>query len=88
MAYLVGDGIDLDKVRAHLTGSVPRWWMPERFVIVDALPRTSVGKLDKRSCAAGPSRTSPMTPPCRILQRAARELVLASPALPRVTHRV
>ncbi len=49
VAYLVGDGIDLDKVRAHLTGSVPRWWMPERFVIVDALPRTSVGKLDKRS---------------------------------------
>ena len=28
---------------------VPRWWLPEEVVIVDALPRTSVGKIDKRA---------------------------------------
>ncbi len=35
----------------HLRGLVPRWWLPdERDVhFVDALPRTSVGKLDKRA---------------------------------------
>lgn len=32
----------------RLGGRVPRWWLPEDVVVVDALPRTSVGKTDKR----------------------------------------
>jgi fatty-acyl-CoA synthase len=27
---------------------MPRWWLPERWAVVDELPRTSVGKLDKK----------------------------------------
>ncbi|MHC3001901.1 long-chain fatty acid--CoA ligase [Gordonia sp. GN26] len=49
VAYVVGDeGIDVEAVGAELAERVPRWWVPERIVAVDALPRTSVGKLDKR----------------------------------------
>ncbi|MCZ4535355.1 long-chain-fatty-acid--CoA ligase [Gordonia terrae] len=50
VAYIVGeDGLDVDEVRADLDTRVPRWWVPELIVAVDRLPRTSVGKLDKRS---------------------------------------
>ncbi|UKO93800.1 AMP-binding protein [Gordonia amicalis] len=50
VAYIVGDdGLDVDEVAAELAERVPRWWMPENIVIVDHLPRTSVGKLDKRT---------------------------------------
>ena len=42
------DGVDTTKVLAALDGRVPRWWCPDRVEIVDALPRTSVGKVDKR----------------------------------------
>ncbi|QMU20405.1 long-chain fatty acid--CoA ligase [Gordonia rubripertincta] len=49
VAYVVGDeGLDVDEVKAELADRVPRWWVPELIVAVDALPRTSVGKLDKR----------------------------------------
>lgn len=49
VAYVVGDeGLDVDAVKAELADRVPRWWVPELIVAVDALPRTSVGKLDKR----------------------------------------
>ncbi|TKG72867.1 long-chain-fatty-acid--CoA ligase [Prauserella endophytica] len=34
---------------AGLRERVPRWWLPEQVLVVDALPRTSVGKLDKRA---------------------------------------
>ena len=32
----------------HLRGQVPRWWLPEQVIITGALPRTSLGKIDKR----------------------------------------
>jgi fatty-acyl-CoA synthase len=28
---------------------VPRWWLPEQVIITGALPRTSVGKIDKQA---------------------------------------
>ena len=37
-----------DAVADALAAIVPRWWLPERIVVVDDLPRTSVGKLDKK----------------------------------------
>ncbi len=33
---------------AHLRARVPRWWLPERVEFVTELPRTSVGKIDKK----------------------------------------
>jgi fatty-acyl-CoA synthase len=38
-----------DELRAHLARSLPSWQIPDRFLFVDALPRTGVGKIDKRS---------------------------------------
>jgi fatty-acyl-CoA synthase len=29
-----------------------RWWLPERWVFVDEIPRTSVGKYDKKAIRA------------------------------------
>lgn len=36
-------------VREFLNGRVAKWWIPEQWVIMDELPRTSVGKYDKAS---------------------------------------
>jgi fatty-acyl-CoA synthase len=33
---------------AFLDGKVARWWLPERWAFVNTLPKTSVGKLDKK----------------------------------------
>ena len=31
-----------------LQGRVARWWLPDRWAFVDAIPKTSVGKFDKK----------------------------------------
>lgn len=41
-----------ERVLARLGTRVPRWWLPEDVVLVDVLPRTSVGKTDKRRLRA------------------------------------
>lgn len=46
-ANLVGEDL-----RGWLVGRVARWWIPERWAIVDELPRTSVGKFDKKKMRA------------------------------------
>lgn len=43
-----GSTLDPHAVADELASIVPRWWLPERIVVVEALPRTSVGKLDKK----------------------------------------
>lgn len=35
-------------LRDHLAAAFPKWWLPDRIVFVDELPRTAVGKIDKR----------------------------------------
>jgi fatty-acyl-CoA synthase len=42
-----GDPTD-DELRRHLGDRFPQWWLPGRFVRLDALPLTSVGKYDKK----------------------------------------
>ncbi|MGV0850338.1 fatty acid--CoA ligase [Mycolicibacterium phlei] len=36
------------ELRKHLSDKVARFWLPERWTFVDAVPRTSVGKFDKK----------------------------------------
>jgi fatty-acyl-CoA synthase len=38
----------LEELREFLAGRVPKWWLPDEVVVVDEIPKTSVGKLDKR----------------------------------------
>src|SRR5262252_2480258 len=37
-----------DELKAHLATRVARWWVPERWAFMAEVPRTSVGKSDKK----------------------------------------
>jgi len=43
-----GESATPDELRAFLADKVTRWWLPERWAFVDELPKTSVGKQDKK----------------------------------------
>ena len=43
-----GQTIEIAQLTAHLDGKVARWWLPERWAFVDEVPKTSVGKFDKK----------------------------------------
>jgi fatty-acyl-CoA synthase len=36
-----------DELREFVAPHLARWWLPERIEIVEALPKTAVGKFDK-----------------------------------------
>ncbi|MEV5409781.1 long-chain fatty acid--CoA ligase [Thermopolyspora sp. NPDC052614] len=46
---VLAPGRDLDEaaLRAHLTGRVASWWIPERVEILSEIPRTATGKVSK-----------------------------------------
>ena len=44
-----GSGVGADDLRKYLSDKVVRWWLPERWTFVDEIPRTSVGKYDKKT---------------------------------------
>jgi fatty-acyl-CoA synthase len=44
--------VTADELRAFLGGRVAKWWIPERWTFVDEIPRTSVGKYDKKALRA------------------------------------
>ena len=43
-----GVTLDADGLRAHLDERVAQWWIPERVEFIDEVPKTSVGKFDKK----------------------------------------
>jgi fatty-acyl-CoA synthase len=43
-----GSELDADGLRAHLEDRVVKWWLPERIEFIDEIPKTSVGKFDKK----------------------------------------
>jgi fatty-acyl-CoA synthase len=47
-----GVKLDLESVRAHLASRVAKWWIPERWAFVREVPKTSVGKYDKKALRA------------------------------------
>lgn len=42
----------LDALKQRLAAEFPKFWIPDRFVFVDEIPKTSVGKSDKRAIFA------------------------------------
>lgn len=53
VAWLVADDdVTDDDLRVHLEKSFPRFWVPDEFVRVGKVPRTSVGKIDKAAMRA------------------------------------
>jgi len=47
-----GKSVRPEELREFLNGKVARWWLPERWTFVDQVPRTSVGKYDKKTIRA------------------------------------
>jgi fatty-acyl-CoA synthase len=60
-----GQAIDERDLRAHLAGRVASWWIPERIVVLDEIPKTATGKFSKVSLRAmvdAPAATSSTRP--------------------------
>jgi Acyl-CoA synthetases (AMP-forming)/AMP-acid ligases II len=47
-----------DDVKRHLESlnRFPKWWIPDRVIFVDAIPKTSTGKMDKKEIRASINR--------------------------------
>jgi acyl-CoA synthetase (AMP-forming)/AMP-acid ligase II len=43
-----GVEVDAGELAAHLAGRVARWQIPDEFAFIDEVPKTSVGKFDKK----------------------------------------
>ncbi|HEX2208918.1 MAG TPA: amino acid adenylation domain-containing protein, partial [Longimicrobium sp.] len=71
VAYVVGDA-DAAALRQALRESLPEYMVPAAFVALDALPRTSSGKIDRRALpapeyAAEEESAAPRTPAEEVL---------------------
>lgn len=44
-----GTDVQPSELRKFLSDKVVRWWLPERWAFTDEVPRTSVGKYDKKT---------------------------------------
>jgi acyl-CoA synthetase (AMP-forming)/AMP-acid ligase II len=40
--------ISPDELTSHLATRVAKWWLPDRYELLDEIPKTSVGKFDKK----------------------------------------
>jgi amino acid adenylation domain-containing protein len=49
VAYLVGQGIDVEALRVRLKGRLPDYMIPGAFVVLDSLPLTPNGKVDRKA---------------------------------------
>jgi fatty-acyl-CoA synthase len=45
---LGGQSVDPAELRTWLAERVAKWWLPERWAVIEAVPKTSVGKFDKK----------------------------------------
>ena len=43
-----GESVDAEELRDHLAQHFAKWQLPERWAFIDAVPKTSVGKFDKK----------------------------------------
>jgi fatty-acyl-CoA synthase len=43
-----GVQVSIEALRAHLAARVAKWWIPERWALIAEVPKTSVGKFDKK----------------------------------------
>ena len=43
-----GSTVTPDALRAYLEDKVAKWWLPERWTFIEEIPKTSVGKFDKK----------------------------------------
>ncbi|MFL0670219.1 MAG: class I adenylate-forming enzyme family protein [Erythrobacter sp.] len=51
-AFVAGDCVEEEEVLAHCAARLAKYKRPARLVVLEALPRTSVGKIDKQALKA------------------------------------
>jgi thioesterase domain-containing protein/acyl carrier protein len=49
VAYVTGEALDVEELRAHLSASVPQYMVPAAFVHLEALPLTPTKKVDRKA---------------------------------------
>ena len=49
MVVASADDVSFAELRDFLAGRVPRWQLPERWTRLPEVPKTSVGKFDKKA---------------------------------------
>jgi fatty-acyl-CoA synthase len=47
VVFRSGASATADELRDHLAGRFAKWWLPDRFEVVDEIPKTAVGKFKK-----------------------------------------
>src|SRR5262249_21670234 len=52
VAFKDGQSATDDALRAFVAEIFPKFWAPDRIVVVETIPRTSAGKFDKRALRA------------------------------------
>ncbi|WP_281690225.1 long-chain fatty acid--CoA ligase [Pseudonocardia thermophila] len=53
VAFLaVDEPVTDEEIREFLSGRFPKFWLPDAYVVVDEVPKTSVGKFDKKRMRA------------------------------------
>ena len=40
--------VEYEDIIDFLQGKVAKWWLPDKLIVVDEIPKTSVGKFDKK----------------------------------------
>jgi fatty-acyl-CoA synthase len=43
-----GQSVAPEELRSWLADRVAKWWLPERWAVIESVPKTSVGKFDKK----------------------------------------
>jgi acyl carrier protein len=79
VAYILpheGQPLSTTELRRHLQGRLPDYMLPSTFVIVDSMPLTETGKID-RSALPAPEEARPELAQKYIAPRSALEQVLA-----------
>ena len=47
-----GGSVEADELRSFLRERVAKWWLPDRIEFIAEVPKTSVGKFDKKALRA------------------------------------
>ncbi|GMU11502.1 non-ribosomal peptide synthetase [Corallococcus caeni] len=68
VGYVTGEAVDVAAVRASLQQRLPAYLVPSAFMVLESLPLTSNGKVDRNALpkpegeAGAPDATAPLTP--------------------------
>ncbi|MBW0274551.1 hypothetical protein ATM97_21450 [Nocardia sp. MH4] len=76
--------LDVDAVKAALALHLPSYMVPSAFVVLDALPRTANGKLDRRALPAPDLRSGRFRAPVTAAERAVADTFADLLGVPKV----